>query len=416
MRRLATQPRFLLPMGCLVFAAGYLLSMRVHPWANEQISDIRLFIGVAYGIQHGLLPYRDFVFGYPPLAAVVMWLGGVGGTSYAAYRDTFMWLMLPFGLSLVPLTWIVARRTKANELIAVGAVAVTPLLLGAMLRTHFDLVPVALTMAALALILTERPRLGFAVLAVAIAVKGYPIVVAAVAIPWLWKAAGRRTCIQATLIMAAVVAVPLVAGLALSGHGALHSLTDQTGRPVEIEGTGASILFTLGHLGFSYPQVTKAAGSWGLAAPESGAVSALLDLLGVIAIVAIVALVWKRPDPRRLALGSLAAVVVFVTTGKVLSPQYLIWMIPLFALAAAWGQRALAASVGAAMILTFAMFPSHFHDVVFQRTPWLVEVGVRNLLLVTAVLLALRELATARDAVSVAQPAQGRTPALAHAG
>ena len=40
------------------------------------------------------------------------------------------------GISLVPLTWLVARRTQANEVLAVGAVAITPLLLGAMLRTH----------------------------------------------------------------------------------------------------------------------------------------------------------------------------------------------------------------------------------------------------------------------------------------
>ena len=75
--------------------------------------------------------------------------------------------------------------------------AISPLLLGAMLRTHFDLVPVALTVAALALLVSERPRAGFAVLGVAIAVKGYPLVVAVVAVPWLWKHAGRRTCLQA---------------------------------------------------------------------------------------------------------------------------------------------------------------------------------------------------------------------------
>ena len=38
-----------------------------------------------------------------------------------------------------------------------------------------------MTMAALALLLTQRPRPGFAVLGLAIAVKGYPAVVAVVA-------------------------------------------------------------------------------------------------------------------------------------------------------------------------------------------------------------------------------------------
>lgn len=416
MKRLTDHPRWLVASGCFVFAACYLLTLRVHPWANEQISDIRLFASVAQAIEHGRLPYRDFVFGYPPLAAPLMWLGGIAGTSYASYRDTFMWLMLPFGVSLVPLTWLVARRTKGNEVLAVGAVAITPLLLGTLIRTHFDLVPAALTMGALALILTDRPRLGFAVLGAAVAVKGYPVVVALVAIPWLWRSAGRRTCIEACLALAVVLGVPLIAGLVLSGHGALHSFTDQTSRPVEIEGTAASILFAIGHLGFGYPHVTVAAGSWGLTAPAAGAVSALLDLAGLAALVAIAVLAWKRPDPRQLVLGALAAIVVFMSTGKVLSPQYLIWTIPLFGLAVAWHRRALAATVGGAMILTFAMFPSHFRDLVFQQTPWLVDVGIRNLLLVAAIVLAIRELAARSQVVPAHQPALDRSAALAHAG
>ena len=404
--------RWLIPFaGSLLFVACYALIMWVHPWSDDRISDIRLYAGVAHSISIGRLPYRDFLFGYPPLAIPVMILGGVGGTSYEAYRDAFMWFMLLVGISLVPLTWVVAKRTRANEIVAVGAVAISPLLLGAMLRTHFDLVPVALTVAALALLVSERPRAGFAVLGVAIAVKGYPLVVAVVAVPWLWKHAGRRTCLQALGILAAVVAPILIAGLAVSGHGALSSLSDQLSRPPEIESTGATILFALGHLGFTYPVVNTAAASWGLSAPEAGAVAALLDLAAFAAMVAITWLVFRRGDGRALVLGSLTATVVFAACGKVLSPQYLIWVIPLFALAAAWRMWALAAAVGTAMLLTFIMFPIHFHDVVFQRAPWLVEVGVRNLLLLSAIALTVRELAAERAVV----PAEQRESVLAHA-
>jgi len=410
MRTWSQDRRWLVPLaGSLLFAACYALIMWVHPWSDDRISDIRLYAGVAHSIQIGRLPYRDFLFGYPPLAIPVMIVGGIGGTSYEAYRDTFMWLMLAVGISLVPLTWVVARRTRANELIAVGAVAISPLLLGAMLRTHFDLVPVALTVAALALLVSERPRIGFAVLGVAIAVKGYPLVVAVVAAPWLWRHAGRRTCLQAIGVLAAVVGPILIAGLAVSGHGALSSLSDQISRPPEIESTGASILFALGHLGFSYPHVNTAAASWGLSAPEGGAVAALLDLVALASMIAITLLVYRRGDRRALVLGALTATVVFAACGKVLSPQYLIWVIPLFALAAAWRMRTLAAVTGAAMLLTFIMFPIHFHDVVFQRTPWLVEVGIRNLLLLAAIALAIKELSAERATV----PAEQREPARA---
>ena len=158
-----------------------------------------------------------------------------------------------------------------------------------------------------------------------------------------------------------LVSVPLLAGLALSGHGALHSFTDQASRSVEIESTAATILFALGHLGFSFPHVHLATASWGLSAPTRLGLGAL-GLVGLVALVAITVLVWRRPDPRQLVLGSLAAIVVFMATGKVLSPQYLIWAIPLFALAAAGATERLPARSAAAMILTFVDFPRHFHD------------------------------------------------------
>ena len=44
------------------------------------------------------------------------------------------------------------------------AAAAMPLLCGALLRTHFDLFPVALVLGALLLLVRERPRAGFAVL------------------------------------------------------------------------------------------------------------------------------------------------------------------------------------------------------------------------------------------------------------
>jgi uncharacterized membrane protein len=396
--------RWLVPLaGSVLFVACYALIMWVHPWSDDRISDIRLFAAVAHDLQIGRLPYRDFSFGYPPLAAVVMSIGGIGGTSYEAYRDTFMWMMLAVGISIVPLTWLVARRTDGNEKLAVAAVAITPLLLGAVLRTHFDLVPAALTLAALALIVYQRPRLGFAVLGIAFAVKGYPAIVAVAAVPWLWKHSGRRTCLEALAALAAVVGPLLLVGLVVSGHGALHSLNGQLGRSPEIESTAASIIFTLGHLGFSYPHVDVTAGSWSLSAPEGGLVSGLLDVAALAALAAIALFAWRRPDPRALVLGSLTAVLVFIATGKVLSPQYLIWVIPLFGLAAAWRMRALAGAIGAAMLLTFIMFPIHFHDVVFQRTPWLVEVGARNLLLLAAIAIAIKELSAEQATVPAAQ-------------
>ena len=54
----------------------------------------------------------------------------------------------------------------------------------------------------------------------------------------------------------------------------------------------------------------------------------------------------RRPTgPRELVLASLAAVAAFASLGKVLSPQFMIWVLPLAALAFAWRMHALAATL-----------------------------------------------------------------------
>ena len=78
------------------------------------------------------------------------------------------------------------RRCRAGRMLAAAAM---PLLCGALLRTHFDLFPVALVLAALAAPRRDRPRAGFAVLGLAVMTKGFPLVVAPVAIAWLRRRA-----------------------------------------------------------------------------------------------------------------------------------------------------------------------------------------------------------------------------------
>jgi hypothetical protein len=71
----------------------------------------------------------------------------------------------------------------------------------------------------------------------------------------------------------------------------------------------------------------------------------------------------------------------FVAFGKVLSPQFLIWLIPLVPLVA--GRIGIVASglLGAALVTTQLWFPSRYWDVVaLEGAAWLVF--VRDLLLV----------------------------------
>jgi hypothetical protein len=76
----------------------------------------------------------------------------------------------------------------------------------------------------------------------------------------------------------------------------------------------------------------------------------------------------------------------------VLSPQFVIWALPLGALAFAWRSHVLAAAIGVAAILTQIEFPAHYFDVVAREPLPLALVAFRNAALLAAVVLAVREL------------------------
>jgi hypothetical protein len=96
-------------------------------------------------------------------------------------------------------------------------------------------------------------------------------------------------------------------------------------------------------------------------------------------------------------LTSLAATIAFALLGKVLSPQFVIWALPLGALAFAWRMHALAAAVALAAILTQVEFPAHYFDVVAREPLALVLVAARNAALLAVLVLALRELQPRRQ-------------------
>src|SRR4029077_5624297 len=94
-------------------------------------------------------------------------------------------------------------------------------------------------------------------------------------------------------------------------------------RPLQIESLGASF-FTV----FSHPRVITTHGSQNVAG--HGAVGAAFALLEVTTL--LVLWIAFAPGPSthpRLLRYAAAAVCAFIAFGKVLSPQFLIWLIPL---------------------------------------------------------------------------------------
>jgi hypothetical protein len=142
----------------------------------------------------------------------------------------------------------------------------------------------------------------------------------------------------------------------------------------------------------------------GLDGGEARLVAALFAAALVLALVAVVALAGRGGDVRHLVLTGFAALLAFVALGKVLSPQYVIWLAPFAALAWVWGQRAVAALTAAAIVLTHVEFPSRYFDLINVRTDVVLVVAARNALLIVALGLLVAALTRPAGAAARSRP------------
>jgi len=178
---------------------------------------------------------------------------------------------------------------------------------------------------------------------------------------------------------------------------------------VQIESTPATVLFALGGSRVTgtnlRPDRFK---SNGLDGGHAGTVMRLFVVALLLALIVIVALAARRPDVRHLVLCAFAALLAFVALGKVLSPQYVIWLAPFAALSWVWHERIVALLTAAAIVLTQVEFPSRYFDLINEQTDVIVIVAVRNALLLAALAVLAVALAGggARGSSPALQPAE----------
>jgi hypothetical protein len=112
-----------------------------------------------------------------------------------------------------------------------------------------------------------------------------------------------------------------------------------------------------------------------------------------------------------LVLASFGAIAAFAVFGKVFSPQFMIWVAPLTALAASWGMNGLFTALAGAQVLTLIEFPALYGSLARNGHAAMLVVGLRNLVLVVAIALVVRALISpAREAARPTWPGRLRRP------
>ncbi|MEV6649815.1 glycosyltransferase family 87 protein [Streptomyces sp. NPDC051219] len=335
-------------------------------------------------LKTGTFPLDDVTWQYPPAAALAVLSPAL--LPFLDYAAAFFVLAFLTDALVTGLLLYAGRRAGRRTTGTWVWIAGVPLL-GPTSYARYDLMVTAVAVTAL-LAGARRPRTLGVLAGLGTLLKVWPALLIAGTRP------GRAT--RAAWGSAALTAGGLALLFAAAMPGALAFLTFQRDRGTEIESLGALVFHVARHFGWE-GEVLLNYGSVEFLGPYVSLISTLALALTVVAFGWLV--VWRL---RARTFGAstacdtaFAAVLLFTATSRVISPQYLVWLVGLAAVCLTL--RASRMDVPARLVLaatgvTLLEFPVWFSHVVAGDWLGILLLAVRNGLLVAAALTACRRL------------------------
>ncbi|MGP3988540.1 glycosyltransferase 87 family protein [Streptomyces sp. 3N207] len=391
----------------------YVFKVFTVPGGMDITTDVSvIYHGWYEQLSSGTFPSDDVTWQYPPAAALVIFSPGLlTGLGLLSYASAFFVLACAADAVVLGLLLYAARRrgprdpgAGSRSRAGVWAWVAGVPLLGPTAYARYDLMVTVLAVAAL-LAAARHPRAAGLLAGLGALVKVWPVLLL------LGTPRGRAT--RVIWLSALVTVLVVTAGFAATMPGAMNFLSAQGGRGTEVESVGSLALHAARQFGWE-GQVLLRYGSMEFVGPGVRAVSNVAVVLtgvafGWLLLWRLRARVWTSAT---LADAALAAVLVFVVTSRVLSPQYLVWLVGLAAVCLtlrASCQRVPAWSVLGAAGLTQLEFPAWFADVVASEGAGTAVLAVRNVVLVVAAVVACVRLwrSAVADEPAVPRPREG---------
>lgn len=359
-------------------------------------SDIPIYHADASRIVHGLVPYRDFVLEYPPLAAAVFTLPRFVGASFLAYYRAFTVELIVCDLVVLATLHRIARDRGEHPGKVLALYTAFTITLGPILSQEFDLAPAAMTIVALWLATRRRDVPAWALLALGVLTKLYPLLIAPVFLLGDlrrrdWRRIGAAALTGVVTVVVVMLPLLVVAPTAVTSFFAYHAK-----RGIQIESTYGGLLLAASKLGYARVGIGWSYGSWNVTGAGLGPIisfSTLALAAGVCAAwLFLFATARRMPDDAErdaawLASAALLVLLATIVTSKVLSPQYLVWALPFVPLVRGPGRRAIWGLYALIGITTFYIFPSNYGRLVPGANGGVITVLViRNALLLALTL------------------------------
>ncbi len=294
--------------------------------------DTDIYFRYATMIREGSVPYRDFRVEYPPLSLPLFVAASFVSRELTGFKIAFAAEMLVFNAVAV---WLVAawvERTQGRERVRLrlALYSIFYLFLSRLVVARYDAAPMLLAFASSTWWFSGRCARGGIAAALGTLMKVFPAVIAPLAVAGDLTGPGRSRVRGLIGFLATLLAGSLTWLAIGGGPGVSESLGYQLDRGFEYGSLYSGAQMLAARAFGANIGVVRDHAAWSSITPWSPRLLPLVLPIQAAAILMICA-VFLRRGARDGVRYSGAAILAFIITGKVFSPQYLIWLMPFVA-------------------------------------------------------------------------------------
>ncbi len=288
----------------------------------------------AYPLFQGDVPVME----YPPFALVFFAIPGL--FAHGPWSYNIVYVAEVFVFTVIGLYFVnrLAKDAGFDSRRAMALYMMLMLLLIEFVADRYDIFPMVITLASLVMFAEKRHGWAFMLLAVGMMTKLYPAVIVPIYMIYMIGSSDLRGALKGAAVFA-LTSLAVVAAFWIAQPETITGFLEyHSDRPLQIESIAASVLYPLSVIGLFDADIQlfrdNDFGSDNLVGPFPDAVAEVLLPMMVLSIVVLYAVCLFRR--QRLASGGIRAVVLaiamalllFLTVNKVLSAQYLLWLVP----------------------------------------------------------------------------------------
>ena len=316
-----------------------------------------LYYGYADAMLDGRMPYSGFPAEYPPFAMLLILIPGLFSFSSFSYQIAFGVMVYLFLLAGLVCVHRIAETYSERPSVYTDVYIVLCVCILELILDRYDIFPVIMCLAALYFIRMDRMNLAWVMIALGTITKLYPALMAPVLLMYLCRRRRYRGALKGIGICLVIGCSSMLPFLIADPGTMFMFLTYHMDRGMQVESLVSSAMMLLGDLNIIDIGYVFDHGSDNIygAVPDAVA-GCMLYLMAATLLITYVAY-WHISEKiseeysyQVLTAVCLAAVMIFMLVNKVLSSQYIIWMIPFITVLAmsmkpAWKRMSICAFV-----------------------------------------------------------------------